>query len=64
MKCPECKGKLKVLDIVHDEENLETYRLKKCKECGHSLYTIEMEVLCVDEKFKRTWKRNHRYNKK
>ena len=62
MKCPKCKGKLLVLDNVNDEENFETYRLKKCRECGHSLYTVESEVF-VNESFKSAWRKNYRKHK-
>lgn len=42
MICPECSGKLNVVDTVRDTE--EVYRRRKCSVCGRLVYTRESEV--------------------
>ena len=43
MKCPECGGKTGVRDTRHFPDN-ETYRLRRCAECGHTFFTTEFAV--------------------
>lgn len=63
MLCPECSGKLQVLDTVKNPEENEIYRLKKCSKCGYSLFTVEYEVE-VNKRFKIDWTRNYRKSNK
>lgn len=42
MVCSKCGGKLKVMQTVHDTDNNETHRRKKCKSCGKLIYTREI----------------------
>lgn len=63
MICTKCKSKVRVIDIVHNEETNETYRLKKCTHCGYGFYTIEFEVE-ADKTFKDSWFANHRERKR
>lgn len=58
MKCPKCGGKMRVLDLVHTDNN-ETYRRKRCQACEHEIHTVEFEVE-VDEKFSMEWGRCRR----
>lgn len=44
MKCPKCKGKLKVADSVHNTQENETYRRKVCLDCGFMFYTVEFPI--------------------
>lgn len=40
MRCPECGGKVTVSDTLHGLDN-DTYRRRKCLECGYIFHTIE-----------------------
>lgn len=42
--CPYCDGKLNTVNVVHNTDDDETYRLKKCVVCNRELYTVEFEV--------------------
>lgn len=42
MICPECSGKLNVVDTVRDTEDV--YRRRRCATCGRLVYTRESEV--------------------
>lgn len=42
--CQYCDGKLKTIAVVHDTENNEIYRKKKCLNCNRKSYTMEFEV--------------------
>ena len=42
--CPNCDAKSKVLCVVHNEDDEEIYRRKKCPKCGHEIFTVEFEV--------------------
>lgn len=44
MKCPNCNGKTTVTDTVHRDDTNETYRKKKCLNCGHTFYTVEFDI--------------------
>ena len=57
MVCPECGGKVHVIDNVSSDD--ENYRKRECKECGHIFYTLEFEVE-YDTTFKKAWRKNHR----
>lgn len=60
MKCPKCtKGKVIVMDIVHNESKQETYRKKKCIDCGHIFYTAEFPV-DYDRQLRKDWNANYR----
>lgn len=61
MVCPECGGKVHAPDIVHTPDN-ETYRKRKCVDCGFIFYTVEYEVE-FDRKVQYLWNENHRLNK-
>lgn len=53
MICPECGGKIKVMETAQTENN-ETYRRKKCLECGRLIFTAEYEVEPT-EQFRTEW---------
>ena len=61
MTCPKCNGKLIMLDNSHNDELNETYRRKKCSDCGHVIHTTEFEV-DWDETFKKEWSKYYRAN--
>ena len=61
MVCPSCGGKVGVIDSVHNTDENEIYRKRKCKDCELIFYTTEF-VICRDEKFIREWYRYHRSN--
>lgn len=44
MNCPVCGKKMYVSDNTYIDENSETYRKLKCKNCNHEMYTVEFEV--------------------
>lgn len=58
MNCIKCGGKIRVVDLVHTNDN-ETYRRKRCKTCGNEFFTIEFEAE-ADEKFIMEWGVCHR----
>lgn len=60
MKCPWCFGRLKVLDVVHTDDN-RTLRKKKCDDCGRVTYTSE-SVVVADYEFMSAWSEHARYN--
>lgn len=60
MKCQYCNGKLAVIDLVHNSKENETYRAKKCSDCGAIIYTVEYEVI-QNKRFEEDWASNHRY---
>ena len=41
MKCDNCKGKSKVINVA--KCRYETYRLRECKSCGKRFYTVEQK---------------------
>jgi transcriptional regulator NrdR family protein len=43
MTCPECGGKVRVLENFDTSDN-EIYRRRRCTECSHIFYTVEYEV--------------------
>lgn len=63
MVCPKCKGKTKVVDVVHNTDANESYRFRKCRHCGFKFYTVEFEV-DYDEQFRRNWTDYRRDNSK
>ena len=42
MICPACDGKLEVVEVVRNIDYV--YRRRRCKACGHLVYTTEAEV--------------------
>lgn len=50
MTCPECGGKIRTLETAQIGTE-ETYRRKKCVDCGRTMFTIEFEVE-ADEKYR------------
>lgn len=52
MICPSCNGKLEVVDVVRDVDDI--YRRRKCKSCGQLIYTTESEVK-PDTAFRAAW---------
>lgn len=42
MLCPECGSKSQAIDSRIVELNV--FRKRKCKECGHTFYTEEIEI--------------------
>ena len=63
MTCPECNGRVKVLDVVHVTTDNETYRKKKCCDCGFEFYTTEF-VVEPDVTFRKLWTEYNRTNSK
>lgn len=63
MRCPYCNGKQNIIDVVHNAKENETYRARKCAECGALIYTVEYEVI-HNQKFAEEWVANHRMQKK
>lgn len=61
MKCPKCKAPLRVIDIVRNPAEAEKYRLYKCPICGHSIFTVEYEVI-LNQRFEEDWVGNHKTN--
>lgn len=59
MVCPRCGGKIGVLDSVHNTEENETYRKRKCEDCELVFYTEEHEIR-ADQLFRSKWYRYHR----
>lgn len=59
MNCPKCNGKIIVSDIVHNDDTQETYRKKKCIDCGHVFYTVEF-ITEETRQFRRDWIYHHR----
>lgn len=43
MYCPKCKAKTAVTITMHNDDFNEVYRRRRCKECGYSFYTAEVE---------------------
>lgn len=62
VSCPKCSAVVKTVDVVTNHDDNETYRKKKCTECGHKFYTIEYEI-DTDERFHKQWCKHHRKNK-
>lgn len=52
MLCAECGGKLEVIDVVRDEDDI--YRRRKCKICGKLSYSHE-EFVEPDDSFRAAW---------
>jgi transcriptional regulator NrdR family protein len=50
MTCPECGGKIRTIETAQIGTE-ETYRRKKCTDCGRTMFTIEFEV-DADEKYR------------
>lgn len=44
MNCPNCGGKIRVLDVRQDFHDNETYRKKECRDCHYIFFTIEYDV--------------------
>lgn len=64
MVCPKCGGEIRAIDTLQASHN-ETFRYKKCLDCGHKIYTVEFEVE-PNSRFKKEWnfylkKRNSTY---
>lgn len=64
MVCCECGGKLATLDSVKIPDDNEVYRRKRCLNCGHVMYTCEIEVAWeLDKEFREAWSKYHRSRK-
>lgn len=63
MNCPKCGGKTGVTDTVHNLNDSETYRRRKCAECGNIFYTTEFDV-DFDETYRKNWWEYARDNSK
>jgi transcriptional regulator NrdR family protein len=57
--CPECNGKLTVVDGVHIPDMNEYRRHKVCTQCGRDIYTTEF-IVDPDERFRDEWYKHHR----
>lgn len=60
MKCPKCEGKARNIDTVQTKDG-ETYRRRKCLDCGRIFYTCEY-VVTLDAEFMEKWRASHRMN--
>lgn len=48
-KCSLCNSGVKTYDVVHRIKPFAyTKRYKKCKECGHNFYTVELKIKLED----------------
>lgn len=54
MTCPVCGGKLHVVEVLTDYNN-ETYRIKRCVDCGKRVYSIEVPIVDTQQ-VRNTWK--------
>lgn len=61
MTCPKCKDELCIADTVTNPVENEIYRLHKCPNCGHSIFTVEYEVI-VNQRFEEDWVEYHKTN--
>ena len=63
MICPKCKSaRLGVMDSVDDNDANETYRKRKCLECGNIFFTVEFEAEVMS--FIDNWNKYHRSTNK
>lgn len=53
-ECEYCGGKMATKNVVQNPKDEETYRQKRCMNCGHEIYTVEFEVE-VNRRFKDDW---------
>lgn len=53
MVCPKCGGDVRAIDTIQAKDN-ETFRCRKCLNCGHKIYTVEFEVE-PNRQFKKEW---------
>lgn len=60
MTCPQCNGKVYVIDSVNAPEG-DIYRKRKCRECGYLFYTVESEMEAMPS-FVKKWSYYHRSN--
>lgn len=57
MLCPNCKTtRTKVVDTIPNDDDFETYRVRKCPNCNYMFHTSEYEVE-YDDKFRRLFNR-------
>lgn len=54
MICPECGGTVGTYETRHEEKENEVYRLRKCKVCEYTFFTIEFQTEVNDE-FMKVW---------
>lgn len=59
MTCPNCNGKVRVVDCTDVDPRNEIYRKRKCTVCGHIFYTVEFEV-DYDDSLKQDWVKYNR----
>lgn len=43
MRCPKCNRATYIVHMTTSNEN-EEYRKRRCRGCGHELFTIEFEI--------------------
>ena len=48
-----------VIDTTSNPEKAEIYRKRRCKKCGHEIYTREQEAI-VTFNFYEAWWKHHR----
>lgn len=64
MTCPRCKStKIGVKDSVNNPDTNETYRERKCTDCGKIFHTVEFEAE-YNVQFAEDWNKYHRSNKR
>ena len=64
MLCPKCeKEKLAVIDTVKNQDDNEIYRRRRCKNCGHEVFTVEKTTTSTFDFFDK-WFSHHRWRDK
>lgn len=63
MTCPNCGGKVRVINSANNTDDNEVYRRRECTVCGSRFYTTEFLVEHTDE-FKQLWNAYVRQNLK
>jgi transcriptional regulator NrdR family protein len=53
MKCPVCGADSRIIKNLANSDN-DTFRLRQCRECSNTFYTIEFVIEDTDQ-FKHEW---------
>ena len=61
--CPNCKGRLTVLDTRPNyQDKSEVYRKMVCKQCGEWYYSEERLRSLSDKEFAKKWEKSDRWS--
>lgn len=63
MVCTVCGRDVRVTDTLPSDDNC-IYRRRKCLECGHSFFTMEIEIDILDRYHSQNWKRAYELKEK